>query len=494
MSPLQQSLQIYRSTLQQYKKLASISDVLLWDREQALPEQALPRRSHEFGMLERMMHEVLTSSEYVSALHDLYDQRENLSEADRRGVELSMRSYHKQARLPAEFVQQYTEIKAKGFEQWTKAKQANDFRMYAPYFEEMIAMSREYAQIIDSRRPVYDVLLDVYEEGTTYADVEVLFSQLLPVAQNLVQNHSEVVADPLKGIKLDPHTKKAYLETLLAGMGFDFTRGVLGTAVHGRERKVSKHDTRLFVPLGNDDLFKVIQIAIHEMGHGLYDQYVLDEYSDTDLDRAVSVSIDESQARLFDSYIMLCDGFWEYALRELAEFEPRAKDIDAKQVAKYARSIQPSLNRVNSDQVGYIIHVAIRYQIERDLLDGALSMEDLPKRWDADMKKNFGTEPKTLSEGCLQDVHWPYGMLGYFPNYVLGTAQAAQMWKAYTLEYPEYDQAFAGGDFTSIRDWFSSHIWQHGKRYAPETLLRNATGDAMQPQYYIEYLKSIYSK
>ena len=379
---------------------------------------------------------------------------------------------------------------------WTKAKRTNDFSLFAPYLEQIVDTRRRWAALFDPDKAPYDVWLDQFERGTTMAKLDEFFAMLrgriVPLLQKIQQSPCQPRTDFLD--QEWPLPQQAELASrVMALMGVDKNHCTLGESEHPFTTEFYKGDVRITTHYFPRDMASSLYSVVHESGHALYELHLKDSLKYTCLASGSSMGVHESQSRLFENYIGRSEAFVHCLWPTLTELFPQQlAGVTEREFYCAINRAQPSLIRTEADELTYCLHIMVRYEIERQLLDGSLSVAGLPAAWNAKMKEYLGVDVPDDAHGCLQDIHWAGGDLGYFPSYALGTAYGAQM-IAQMRKVMALEQLVAAGDLAPITGWLEERIWQYGMEKEPAWLVENACGGPFDPEQFAAYLEHKYA-
>lgn len=465
-----------------------------WDQQTAMPRGAGDVRMHQVTTLQSIIHERMTAPLLHTLLTELEQEstQQRFSVADRALLRQTRRDYDHATRLPRELVEELSRLRSSSFDAWLDARAKNDFALFAPLLKRTVTLQREVADRLGYTETRYDALLDEYEPGLTASKVDQLFVPLRTASTSILRRIQD------SGHKIDTSSlngdfpreqQQTLCEQLLRSMGYDFSRGQLSQSQHPFTTAFgAPFDVRLTVRYDEQYLPLAMMAVMHEGGHGLYAQGIAPVLTRTVLANGTSLGIHESQSRLWENAIGRSPAFWQgqYALlREIfpAPFEHVAQET----FVRALNTVKPSLIRVTADEVTYNLHILIRFELEKALINGDLAIESLPSQWNAKYREYLGIEPTTETDGVLQDVHWT-SQFGYFPTYTLGNLYAAQIFHKLHSTFPDFDERLATGDSSFIRSWLHEHIHQYGAIYQPAELMQRATGAAPDPQYFVRYL------
>jgi carboxypeptidase Taq len=504
---MKQKIEQYYQHLKEQKILEGIDALLNWDQEAVMPAGAVEFRSEQLSYVSKKHHEISTDKAYVSLVNDLYESRSTLDSVDARSIEVSKKNLDKSIKLPTEFVEEAAKATSLSHQAWLDAKSKEDFSIFQPHLEKQIELKKKYANYIDSSKPIYDVLIDDFEEGMTGEKIDAIFHNLKTELKSLLSKiKSKEKTGEFSKFKFETPKVKEFIQFMTARIGFDFNRGAAGEVHHPFESSLSPNDIRINMSYYHKDLSSSITGAIHELGHGLYEQNIDKKYHHTDLSAGVSLGIHESQSRLLENMVGRSKAFWNYfgnLMSDYLTFEPISPpstplrmtlggEIQVENLVNDLNIVKPSLIRIEADEVTYNMHIILRYEIEQMMLNDQIKISELPEVWNSKMKELLNITPDKLSTGCLQDTHWSIGAIGYFPTYTLGNLVAGQLWNKFQSENPNFQTELLEGDFSSYFNWFKENIWQHGSFIKPNDLVKKVTGEELKSEYFIEYLRSKY--
>lgn len=469
-----------------------------WDTSAGdAPEEAADYTAKLVGILAGESFALCTSDETVKLLKDCLEHPSD-DEVETAIVKRLWEDYEKICHIPKEEYIAYQELVSKGMNRWERAKDEKDFSLFSPVLKELVEMSKK----INGYRPrkegltLYDMMLDEYEKGFTTKELDRFFGELkdelLPIVKKVSEKQDIVRTDFLtRNCSIDE--QKHFNYVLAEYLGFDHTRGVIAESAHPFTTSLHNRDVRITTHYYEDMITSAIFSTIHETGHAIFEQNNSDRITMTPL-AGGSCAVHESQSRMFENMIGRSEAFWEPVYPKFQEiFEEQFGDVTLEEFVRAVNAAKPSLIRTESDELTYCFHIMIRYELERELFDGDISVDDLPKLWNQKYREYLGVVPENDAEGVLQDVHWSGGMFGYFPSYALGNAIAAQIYHSMEKKV-DIDKALRSGDLEAILAYLREHIHQYGAMRETKRLLLDATGEEFNPSYYIQYLKDKYIK
>lgn len=472
--------------------LGQAAGLLAWDQSTYMPSGAAAARGQQLASLDVLAHEKLTDGVVERALGELEGAYPDDSDEAALLVQ-ARRTFDRAAKLPADFIEARSIQSSKAQQVWATARRQDDFGLFAPELEHMLELARQEADLLGFDEHPYDALHDRYEPGSTAMRVRALFELLRTETVALLEAIRASGADPddtvLRGSFAEGKQEQFAIE-VVKGFGYDFMRGRLDRTVHPFAQPMGKHDVRITTRYSSDFLSPALFGTMHEAGHAMYEQNVADSYQRTPLGQLTSLSLHESQSRLWENLVGRSYAFWEGAYPRLQELFPAALG-DTRLDAFYGavNRVQPSFIRVDADEVTYNLHVLVRFELELALLEASLNVADLPDAWNAKYEAYLGLTPPSDAQGCLQDTHWSHGLFGYFPTYTLGNLMSVQLFEAARAALPDLDAELRAGRFGSLLTWLRDHVYCHGSKYTSDSLLERATGKPLDAELYVAYLK-----
>lgn len=484
----------YKNCLQEIADIRYATALLQWDQETYMPAGSLATRSRQIATLSELAHTKFTDASVGELLKALLE-RTDLTDEQRSNLELSNYDYNQQVRLPAAFVRELSETVSQAFNHWADARHQNRFSIFSPWLKKLTALKRKEADYLGYKVHPYDALLNQYERGCTSAQLDQLFSILKPQLAELltaIREHPQV--DDSLLLKQYPEDQQwAFSMDMLKKMGYDFQHGRQDKAAHPFTVNFSAEDVRITTRIKEDDISYMTWSTIHELGHALYEQGLPKEQYGLPLGEAASLGIHESQSRLWENNIGRSLAWCRYFLPVLQSYFPgQLNGHTPEELYRAINKVQPSLIRTEADELTYHLHIIIRYELEKALIEGSLEVSDLPSAWNAKYAQYLGIEVPDDAKGCLQDVHWSHGSFGYFPTYSLGSLYTAQISGCIQKELPEFEKFLQEGQFDIIKDWLSGRIYIHGRKYTSEELCKRVTGKGLDPADFMQYARDKY--
>jgi carboxypeptidase Taq len=468
--------------------LGAIMGRLNWDQETMMPRGAAEQRGEEFAALESVLHARKTDARIGGWLEQV--DAEALDEVSRAQLRHIRRSYERNTKVPARLAAELAKVTSVAQGIWAEARARDDFAHFAPTFKEVVRLRREEAAALKEGTDydLWDALHQDYEPGSTGAQLDAMFGALRP---RLVALRDKIMgADQPKGLSgtYDEAKQMALTEGLAAAFGYDFAYGRIDKAVHPFSSG-SGLDVRITTRTNPEDPLNSIYSTIHETGHACYEQNISRDYLLTPLGEGVSMGVHESQSRIYENQLGRSRAFTEYLYGEMRETFGEIGVNSAEDFYAAVNRLTPGYIRTESDEVQYNLHVLLRFDLERQIIGGSLDIDDLPEAWDSRFEADFGVKVDKVSNGCLQDVHWPVGLFGYFPTYSLGNVYAGCLHKALRAEVSDLDAQLAKGDTSAATGWLKNNLQQFGGLREPCDTIVHACGFEPSEVPLLDYLE-----
>lgn len=487
-----------KTLLRESATLGSVGSLLNWDQETQMPPKGGEFRGEQASLIARLAHERLTDArvgELLGACES--DTGLNADERVRANLREIRRDYDIATKLPSELVTEMSRTYSNGVEAWRVARGKNDFAAMKPWYKKIVELNRRKAECLGAPRggELYDALLDEYEPGMTSAQIEVIFKPLRERLTPLIAAvaGSGVTPDQAVNKVPTPLDKQIKLVEFVArSVGYDFEAGRLDISTHPFSETIGIGDSRITSRFSDANVADPVATTLHEAGHGMYEQGLpREKHFGTPLAEACSLGIHESQSRMWENQVGRGKAFWQWLTPHMKSMLGSGFDgFSAEQVYACVNSVRPHFIRVESDEATYNLHIMLRFDIERALIRGDLSIEDLPGAWNERIKSDLGLTVKEDRLGVLQDIHWPMGAIGYFPTYTLGNLYAAQFWSKIKAVFPDLDSQLARGEFAPLLAWLRENIHAHGRRYSAPELCQRITGKPLSHEPLCDYLES----
>jgi carboxypeptidase Taq len=484
------------TTVKEIALLASAASVLNWDEETHMPPKGAEHRANQSSLIARMTHEQFTSpkvGEMLSAVEQAdVVVRDHDGDMAVNARELR-RSYDRATKIPPKLVEEMTKTAVLAHQAWIEARKKSEFATFKPWLAKTLDLKRQEASCISPNGNAYDALLDEYEPGETVANLVRVFESLRDPLIDLVGRiTSSGKRAPIEVFEKNypAATQETVSRDAAKKIGFDFDAGRLDVSVHpfcstfgpGDVRMTTRYDEKYF----GDAFFGVL----HETGHSLYEQGLPAEHWGTPLGEAISLGIHESQSRMWENLVGRSRSFWKHFFPKMQyAFPEQLAGVTPDQWHFAINDVRPSFIRTESDETTYNLHILLRFEMEQAMLRNDLSVDDVPGAWNERMKKYLGLTPPDDAKGCLQDVHWSHGSIGYFPTYTLGNLYAAQFFEQAKADLGDLDDQFARGEFAGLLYWLRDRIHQHGKRYLAPDLVRKVTGKPLSADPLLAHLR-----
>ncbi|MFC4262300.1 carboxypeptidase M32 [Ferruginibacter yonginensis] len=488
------SYQQYVTELQKIGDIKYAGAVLQWDQETYLPPKGNDARGRQIATLTEWAHQQFTSEAMGHLLQHLKNDV-TLNAQQQRNVALSFEDYERSKKLPSHFVRNVSEAVNKSFHAWIKARKHNDFNVFEAPLQTIINLKKEEAQLIGYDKHPYDALMSEFDRSLTTTIVDALFADLQPQITHLLQ---QIQKKPTPNTDfLHQHFEKDKQWQLgidiLKAMHFDFEAGRQDISEHPFTTNFSSNDVRVTTRIDEHEFSNMLWSCIHEGGHALYEQGLPENQYGLPLGEYCSLSIHESQSRLWENNIGRSLAFWQHHFEQVKKvFPTQFNDVNVYEFYKAINKVAPSFIRTEADELTYHFHVMIRYEIEKLLIEGTMQAKDIPSYWNELYQKYLGITVTDDVHGCLQDVHWSHGSFGYFATYSVGSLYAAQLFHTIQQQHPTIENSIANGTTNAIWEWLQKNIYPYGRFYTSAELCKQATGSFLNSKYFIDYASKKY--
>jgi carboxypeptidase Taq len=478
--------------------LGTTAGLLHWDQETYMPPGGVEHRAKQLSQIASLAHKWATDP-HIGDLIAGCEADDALTSDPASDSAVNLRelrkSYDRATKLPNDLVAERAQTRTIATHHWQEARQKADFDLFRPWLEKNIELARRTAACYgwaDGEEP-WDALAEGYESGMRAKGVEEVFTPLRDRLQALI---SDLVRGPkqpsseLAKTVLPIETQKVFVRDVIETMGFDFSRGRMDLSTHPFCGGTCVDDVRLTNRFRDDGFVDSLGGGMHEAGHGLYEQGLPATHDLTPLGSAVSLGIHESQSRMWENFVGRSESFWHWAYPKLREtFGDAVAHLSERDVYEAFNQVEPSFIRVEADEATYNLHIMVRFELERVLMNGELDAKDLPIEWNRRYKEYLGVDVPNDALGCLQDIHWSGGSFGYFPTYTLGNLYAAQIFEKVLDDIPDLYDSFAKGDLSPLKTWLNTNLHTHGSRYEAAELCERATGKPLSADPLLRHLE-----
>lgn len=494
---MEKALEFYKKQRRKIVAFNYLNFVISWDMETDAAENSIAADSEQVAVVAEMSYQLMTDPNFEQAVSVLYGSRNKLDDVLRHEIEVVYREIINTKKIPQEEYTAYSELTSKAYPVYVKAKTENNFELFRPYLEKIVEFCRKKTEWLqtDSVKG-YDVLLDEYEPHYNQAKYNKFFNalreRLVPFVKK-VASKPYVTPDWAKQV-FPADKQKEFCEYLRDVMCFDKSCGIMKVSEHPFTSGFGTDDVRITNHYYLNKFDSSIFSAIHETGHALYEQQCDKSLNGTLSGGGASLGMHESQSRFYENLIGRSEAFWAVHYPKLQQiFNTQLKNVSLAEFMKHINNVQLSFIRTEADELTYPLHVMLRYEIEQKVIAGELEVANLPKYWNEKFTEYFGITPPNDSMGVLQDVHWSYGNFGYFPTYALGSAISSQLYYYMNKDF-NVEASLKDGTTSKVNEWLKEHVHKYGSSKYPDEILRLATGEDFNPNYYVDYLIGKYGK
>lgn len=470
--------------------------LLEWDDETLAPEEAGPYTERVIGALSEEYYQIIAGEEMKNSIAACEDEKD-LTEVEKAIVKEAKETRAQLVCIPVKEYRDNAQLVTEGIRVWTKSKAENDFGQFVPVLQRLVDYQKRFASYRAKKgEKLYDSMLDLYEKDFNMELLDAFFEELKEVIVPLIReirDHGKPIEDGFLTGDYPEDRQREAAEYLANYVGFDFKKGVMGISAHPFTTNLHNHDVRITTHYSNRMDSSVFSV-IHETGHAIYELGVSDELTQTLVGQGASTGMHECQSRFFENIIGRSAAFWVPLYEKLQSIFPeQLKGVSREQFVEAINKAEPGLIRTEADELTYSLHVMIRYEIEKMMIEENLDLTKLPDIWADKYEEYLGIRPANAAEGVLQDIHWSEGCFGYFPSYALGSAFGAQLYYHMKKEM-DINGLLENGEIGVIREFLREHIHRFGKRKNSRDILKDITGEDFNPRYYVRYLKEKYSQ
>lgn len=492
---------IVRKILLKYKPLYAISHSLAlmgWDNETYMPKGASSERgiaTAELSILRQKLFLAKSFSGLVEKAKKLRDSNQ-LNEYESGVIRVLDRDLKFYQKVPKKVISDLEKTRVEAQVAWESAKSKNDFKKFKPYLSKLIEINKKIAEHYGYEKHPYDALIDLHEEGMTTEEFNNIFeqvrTQLSIILDGVLKRKTFPQYHEIEAEKYDKDNMHKLSLEILKNFSFspEFCR--LDVSAHPFTQSIGINDIRITTRYSGINFKEALSSLIHEYGHGLYDMQCNPKFAFTPLVSGPSYGTHESQSRFWENHILKSREFSESYYQLIKHYLPFMEKYSADELYNYLNVVRPSLIRTEADEITYHFHILLRFEIEKALIEGSLDVIEAPDEWQNKMEKYLGIRPTTDSEGILQDVHWSHGSFGYFPTYTIGSILAAQIAARIEKDIGKISELITAGEFTKIREWLRENMHKYGSMYSPSELIIKTTGEQLNPEHFLKYLKHKY--
>jgi carboxypeptidase Taq len=492
-----------KKQLEKISYLGSAISLLHWDQQVNMPSGAGNHRGNQTSFLERLLHQMKTGDELKEALNQCINLETGeilegeYPEEERTLVYEVWRDWKTARCLPIDFVEEFSRAQTASYMAWQEAKRQNDYELFAPHLEKMIQLSKKKAIFYNPNISKYDALLDQFEPYMNQKYLDQIFGELKREVKSILAEieKKKVDLNLLKGKTWEKSSQERFTKTVLSDLCYNWDCGRQDFSEHPFSISFHPTDSRITTHIKENDLLFGLLASIHECGHALYEQGLNKEMVGTPLGEAVSFGVHESQSRFYETRLGMSKPFWNWYYPILkSHFSEPLRDISLEDFYKNMNRVVPGVIRLDADELTYNLHIIIRYEMEKEMMEKEHDPNELEELWNTKYEEILGVRPQHSAEGILQDVHWSEGYIGYFPSYVLGCVYASMLYEKMLSDMPDMEQQISKGEFSEIREWLRVNIHHKGRLQKPMELMEEVTGKKITVKPYVDYLRKKYGE
>jgi carboxypeptidase Taq len=478
--------------LKYYKTLEALMDLDQWS---SLPKQGVAYRQKVSSFIAGKKADIMATEE-VKNIVDYFSTYglEKINDYIERGlIRNFLFHYTCMSRVPKEKFQQISALKAVTTGKWLEAKEKSDYNIFKPYLKEVFSVKKEIAGYIDPTKKPFEVLVSITDEGICYDEVVREFNKLktgLKVLLNKINSSEVIIDDSVLKLEQSSQLMEDFAKELIYELGYDIEKGAFDKVPHAFTSFMGPKDAR--ISTYSSGFVSLLFTYIHESGHAMYSYGGSDKVNEMNMFGGNEGGFHEAQARFYENIIGRSYEYWKYTYPKLQQKFESFREISLDVFYKAINKVQPNVKRTISDEVTYSLHPIIRFELEKDLFEGSLSFDDLPKVWNDKYEEYIGIRPTNDAEGILQDMHWAGDYIGYFQSYALGNIYDGHIRNAILKDIPDFYSRIENGEFKSISDWFEKNIYCHSNCLTAEEIIKKLTGETLNADYFLRYLNDKY--
>ncbi|GAB1430262.1 carboxypeptidase M32 [Ignavibacteria bacterium] len=463
------------------------SSILNWDQETYMPEGAAEVRAEQIGTLDTIAHQLLTGNKALKFADAIRSFDGAAHKMPLLGIFLE--DHERAVKLPEDLVRRTSKAQSLAHHVWLRARAESNYAVFMPALQELLDLKIEAAELYGYEANRYDALLNLWEPGVSVEQLNPVFDKLQAATKQILENIAPY-SDRVSTVPMTRfYSKDKQLEFsrfISERLGFNFANGRIDLSAHPFCTSFSQFDVRLTTRVNENNLDSCLYGVIHETGHGLYEQGFAPELARTFGADGASMGIHESQSLFWETIITRTEEFWTFAMPHFEKIFGKTP-YTPRDFYKATNAVTPSLIRVEADEITYNMHIILRYEIERDMVNRTIDLKDIPEVWNEKTRQNLGIIPPSDSQGCLQDIHWSFGGFGYFPSYTLGKLYAAMMWRVMQADIPFVRDYIRNGEFVPVLEWLRERVHKYGRTLKPGELIRRLTGRDLNAQDFVDY-------
>ena len=485
----------YLNKIQQYNQAVAL---FMWDMQTGAPKESVESKIDSIGYFSTEVFRLSNAPEYGEMLEEL-GKPENFEKLD-QGMQVTVRRYlrdfERTQRVPEEFYTELVTTQARSEQAWEEAKEADDFSIFAPHLDKVIRMMKEYVHYMEPDQDVYEVLIDMFEEGMNAETIDKLFDELKAGLAPLIEkiNASEQADISALDRKYDIEAQKKVQDYLLRYIGFNFDRGTTGESMHPFTTTLCPGDVRVTNHYDETMPLSAMFSAIHEGGHAIFDQNINPEFRGTAAAEVNMMGLHESQSRFFENILGRNINFWIPIYDDIRELMPQLKEVPLETFMSAVNYVHPSLIRTEADEVTYCMHIILRYEMEKAIFKDHVPTDQLPELWNQKMKELLGVVPDSDASGILQDMHWSDGSFGYFPSYLLGSIYDGMFYEAAQRDLGDLDRILREGRVKEVTAWLNENIHRYGSCYTSKEVLERVCHQEVSAEPLLKFFEKRYSE